>query len=38
LQKGWEERVAHSTYATSGEAAPLDPETLEQLRRLGYIR
>jgi arylsulfatase A-like enzyme len=38
LQKGWEERVARSTYATSGEAAPLDEETLEQLRRLGYIR
>jgi arylsulfatase A-like enzyme len=38
LQRGWEERVAHSTYASSGEAAPLDPETREQLRRLGYIR
>jgi arylsulfatase A-like enzyme len=38
LQQGWEERVADSTYASSGEAAPLDPETLEQLRRLGYIR
>ena len=38
LQQGWEERVAHSTFARSGEAAPLDEETLEQLRRLGYIR
>ena len=38
LQKGWEERVAASTFQRRGEAAPLDPETLEQLRKLGYIQ
>jgi arylsulfatase A-like enzyme len=38
VQKGWEERVAGSTFARHGEAAPLDEKTLEQLRRLGYLQ
>ena len=38
LLHSWEEEVASSTVDRSGEPAPLDEETLEQLRQLGYVQ
>jgi arylsulfatase A-like enzyme len=36
--RAWEERVSRSTFEHSGDPEPLDDETLEQLRQLGYIQ
>jgi arylsulfatase A-like enzyme len=38
LLHSWQEEVASSTVDRSGEPAPLDEETLEQLRQLGYVQ
>jgi arylsulfatase A-like enzyme len=38
LLRTWEDRVAASTVEGTGEPAPLDEETLEQLRALGYVQ
>lgn len=37
LLKAWEDRVAQSTFEQSGEPVPIDEETLDQLRHLGYV-
>lgn len=36
--RSWEERVAASTIEHSGSSEPLDAETLDQLRELGYVQ
>jgi hypothetical protein len=38
LLRTWEDRVAASTVDRNGEPAPLDEETLEELRALGYVQ
>jgi arylsulfatase A-like enzyme len=38
MLRAWEDRVAASTVEHRGEVEPLDQETIEQLRQLGYVQ